>query len=71
MPIPEDGRVRDKEVERYFLFLQFLLTPLHLACWYGQESIVKLLLEHGADVSARDRVSLKNTLRLNLPVILC
>ena len=44
-----------------FVFLQFLLTPLHLACWYGQESVVKLLLEHGADVNAADRVSLKNT----------
>ena len=45
----------------YFLFLQFLLTPLHLACWYGQESVVKLLLEHGADVNATDRVSLQTT----------
>ncbi|XP_068698924.1 GA-binding protein subunit beta-1-like [Montipora foliosa] len=33
----------------------FSLTPLHLACGYGQESIVKLLLEHGADVNAIDR----------------
>ncbi|XP_015765567.1 PREDICTED: uncharacterized protein LOC107344434 [Acropora digitifera] len=33
---------------------QFSLTPLHLACWYGQESVVKLLLEHGADVNATD-----------------
>lgn len=40
-------------------FLQFCLTPLHLAVWYGQESIVKLLLEHGADVNAKDRVSEK------------
>ena len=53
-------------VDYYFLFvfLQFLLTPLHLACWYGQESVVKLLLEHGADVNATDRVSLKNTFKL-------
>ena len=48
-------------VHNYFLFLQFLLTPLHLACWYGQESVVKLLLENGADVNATDRVSLQNT----------
>ena len=47
--------------DHYFLFLQFLLTPLHLACWYGQESVVKLLLEHGADVNATDRVSLQTT----------
>ena len=39
------------------LFLQFSLTPLHLACWYGQESVVRLLLEHGANVNAVDRVS--------------
>ena len=38
-----------------------MLTPLHLACWYGQESVVKLLLGHGADVNALDKVSLKNT----------
>ncbi|XP_068740299.1 GA-binding protein subunit beta-1-like [Montipora capricornis] len=34
---------------------QFLLTPLHLACWYGHESVVKLLLDHNADVNAVDR----------------
>ena len=39
------------------LFCQFSLTPLHLACWYGQESVVRLLLEHGANVNALDRVS--------------
>lgn len=37
--------------------LQFLLTPLHLAAWYGRESVVELLLQHGADVNAVDRVS--------------
>ena len=44
-----------------FVLPQFSLTPLHLACWYGQESVAKLLLEHGADVNAADKVSLKNT----------
>ncbi|XP_068724841.1 protein mono-ADP-ribosyltransferase PARP14-like [Montipora capricornis] len=34
---------------------QFLLTPLHLACWYGHECVVKLLLDHNADVNAADR----------------
>ncbi|KAK2561313.1 Serine/threonine-protein kinase TNNI3K [Acropora cervicornis] len=38
---------------------QFSLTPLHLACWYGQEAIAKLLLQHGADVNAADRPSLR------------
>ena len=38
-------------------FPQFSLTPLHLACWYGQESVVRLLLRHGANVNAVDRVS--------------
>lgn len=37
--------------------LQFSLTPLHLAAWYGQESVVKLLLRLGANVNAVDRVS--------------
>ena len=50
-------------IDHYFLFVfpQFSLTPLHLACWYGREAIVKLLLEHGADVNATDRVNVKNT----------
>ena len=26
------------------------LTPLHLACSYGQTEIVKVLLEHGANI---------------------
>ena len=42
----------------FFLYIcKFSLTPLHLACWYGQESVVRLLLEHGANVNALDRVS--------------
>ena len=41
----------------FLYFCQFSLTPLHLACWYGQESVVRLLLEHGANVNAVDRVS--------------
>ena len=44
-------------VDSLFVFLQFALTSLHLAVWYGNESVVKLLLQHGADVNAVDRVS--------------
>ncbi|KAK2561264.1 Ankyrin-1 [Acropora cervicornis] len=43
---------------------QFSLTPLHLACWYGQEAIAKLLLQHGADVNAADRPSLRTLGRM-------
>ena len=39
-----------------FHFPQFSLTPLHLACWYGQENVARLLLEHGANANAVDRV---------------
>ena len=40
-------------------FPQFSLTPLHLASWYGHESVVKLLLKYGANVNTKDRVSNK------------
>ena len=52
------------EIEKYFSFtrcsaliLQFSLTPLHLAAWYGQRGVAELLLKHGANVNAVDRVS--------------
>ena len=38
-------------------FPQFSLTPLHLASWYGHESVVKLLLKYGANVNTKDKVS--------------
>ena len=30
-------------------------TALHWAAWYGHDSTVALLLQHGADVTAKDR----------------
>ncbi|KAI8514592.1 Unconventional myosin-XVI [Branchiostoma belcheri] len=30
------------------------MTALHVASWYGQTGVVKLLIQHGADVGARD-----------------
>lgn len=33
-----------------------MFTTLQLGWWYGQKSVVKLLLEHGANVNATDRV---------------
>ena len=44
-------------VKRFALIFQFNLTPLHLAAWYGQRAVVELLLQHGANVNAVDRVS--------------
>jgi ankyrin repeat protein len=33
-------------------------TPLHFAAEYGETRVAQLLLEHGADVNARDRLGL-------------
>jgi ankyrin repeat protein len=35
-------------------------TPLHLAAFFGQAEIVRLLLDHGADVNARSRNTMNN-----------
>ena len=39
------------------MFLQFHLTPLHSAAISGHTDIVKILIEKGADVNAKDDVS--------------
>jgi uncharacterized protein len=36
-------------------------TPLHLACFFGQPSLVEKLIEQGADVKARSRNAVQNT----------
>jgi uncharacterized protein len=36
-------------------------TPLHLACFFGQPSLVEMLVQRGADVSARSRNAMQNT----------
>ena len=36
-------------------------TPLHLACFFGQPSLVETLIEQGADVNARSRNGMQNT----------
>ena len=39
-----------------FLYLQLGDTPLHLACHYGHEKIVEMLVTAGADVKVKDMV---------------
>lgn len=38
-----------------FYVLLFQSTPLHLAAGYNRVKIVQLLLQHGADVHAKDK----------------
>ncbi|XP_073442034.1 poly [ADP-ribose] polymerase tankyrase-2 isoform X1 [Dendrobates tinctorius] len=42
-----------REIYFFFFFLQS--TPLHLAAGYNRVKIVQLLLQHGADVHAKDK----------------
>ena len=39
------------------MFLQFHLTPLHRAAMSDHTDNVKMLIEKGADVNAKDKVS--------------
>ena len=32
-------------------------TPLHIACCYGHDKVVQVLLEHGVKVDVPDKVS--------------
>ena len=40
-----------------YYFLQIGQTPLHIACWYGHESTVLVLLQNGADPNFQDEVT--------------
>ena len=40
----------------YFTFSKDEWTPLHYASQYGEEEIVKLFLEKGANIEAKDKV---------------
>ena len=39
----------------YSFFFIFQSTPLHLAAGYNRVRVVQLLLQHGADVHAKDK----------------
>ena len=39
------------------MFLQYHQTPLHEAAYGGRTDAVKILIEKGADVNAKDGVS--------------
>ena len=49
-----------------FLYLQDGFTPLHVACRYGHEKIVEMLVTGGADVNVKNRVRRRVTVRLGL-----
>ena len=40
-----------------YYFLQDGWTPLHIACYYGHESIVRVLLQNGADPNLQNQVT--------------
>ncbi|AFM27771.1 ankyrin repeat domain-containing protein [Desulfomonile tiedjei] len=40
--------------------LSLLPTVLHLASYYGKVSVIELLLSHGVDVNARDKIGFRN-----------
>ena len=40
-----------------YYFLQFGQTSLHIACGYGHESTVLVLLENGADLNLQNKVT--------------
>ena len=43
---------------RYLIYIrQYGNTALHIASFNGRENIVRLLLDRGADVDAKDKVS--------------
>jgi len=39
------------------MYLQYHLTPLHLAAMGDHADVVQLLIDKGADVNAKDKVS--------------
>ena len=39
------------------VFLQYHQTPLHHSAMWGHTDIMKILIEKGADVNAKDKVS--------------
>lgn len=58
--------VKAKQIQEWMCFSSvFQSTPLHLAAGYNRVRIVQLLLQHGADVHAKDKGQVEQFISFN------
>ncbi len=50
-------------------YLYLGATSLHLAAWNGHSDMVKILLDHGANVSAKDNKGKKDYITVKILVL--